>query len=71
MTTTYSRLADAPEAVGGYYTLRVLAEAMGVLPDSLRQRIHRGTLQAVKIGPLWLVPAAEAHRVASNLTHLP
>lgn len=45
------------------WTLRELAEAMGVHPDSLRQRANRGTLGAVKMGRDWFVPEAEAQRV--------
>jgi hypothetical protein len=45
------------------WSLRELAEAMGITPDSLRQRANRGTLAAVKLGRDWFVPDAEAQRV--------
>lgn len=40
--------------------LRDLAVTLEVTVDSLRQRIHRGTLKARKIGPVWVVDPAEA-----------
>jgi excisionase family DNA binding protein len=46
-----------------YWTLVELAAEVGCTPDSLRQRIHRGTLSAVKTGRDWLVRESEAQRV--------
>lgn len=36
-------------------TLKQLAKLLGILPDSLRQRIARGTLKAKKHGRDWMV----------------
>ncbi len=36
-------------------TLKEVAAKLGITPDSLRQRIGRGTLRATKIGNTWTI----------------
>jgi hypothetical protein len=43
--------------------LAELAREIGVSDATLRQRVHRGTIDAWKIGPMWVVTADEAERV--------
>ena len=49
------------------WTLAELADVAGVTADSLRQRVHRGTLQAQRLGEgahaLWVVDEATAQAV--------
>lgn len=45
------------------WSLKELAAVMGITPDSLRQRIARGTLPATKLGRDWFVSDVEAARV--------
>ncbi len=55
---------NPPELTDGHlWTLRELAAVVGVRPDSLRQRIARGTLPAVKLGRDWFVTNDHAARV--------
>lgn len=49
-----------PTARSQPVTLAQLAARLGVVPDSLRQRVHRGTLAAYKIGNQWVVSEATA-----------
>lgn len=44
------------------WTLRQLALELHVTPDSLRQRVARGTLAAEKVGTVWVVSDHEAQR---------
>lgn len=41
-------------------TLAELAKLLSRAPDSLRQRVHRGTLPARKIGNQWVVSRSTA-----------
>lgn len=43
-------------------TLKEAAALLGVTPDTLRQRIHAGTLKARKIGRDWSVTPKEVER---------
>lgn len=52
-------------------TLTELAKRRGVTPDSLRQRIHRNTLKATKVGNTWVVGEAEANRVLAEVGQAP
>lgn len=47
------------------FTLRELAAAIGVTPDSLRQRVARKTLKAHKFGRDWLVTHDEFTRIVA------
>lgn len=49
--------------MASYITLRDLAAQRGITPDSLRQRIRRGTLKANKVGTTWVIDRKEAARV--------
>lgn len=40
-----------------YKTLKEVAQELGITPDSLRQRIARGSLKAIKIGTTWSIDA--------------
>lgn len=54
------------QELAGYRTLRQVADLVGLRQaDSLRQRLARGTLRAVKVGTLWLVPPEEVARVVA------
>lgn len=44
-------------------TLKQLAKLLGITPDSLRQRIARGSLKAVKVGRDWIVSDHVAKKV--------
>jgi hypothetical protein len=68
--TTEPLTLHAPEVPPQIYTLRELATAIGVTPDSLRQRIARRTLHAFKLGPNWFVTRDEYMRaVAARRRH--
>lgn len=43
-------------------TLKEAAALLGVTPDTLRQRIHAGTLKAKKVGRDWTVTPKEVER---------
>lgn len=43
-------------------TLTEAATIIGTTPDNLRGAIHRGSLRASKIGPVWVVDDAEVAR---------
>lgn len=51
-----------------YVTLKALAAERGCTPDTLRQRIRRGTLRATKVGTTWVVSARERQRVLAERT---
>jgi excisionase family DNA binding protein len=38
------------------------ARALGIAPDTLRAQVHRGRLQAQKVGRDWLVTSDEIER---------
>jgi len=48
------------------WTLRQLALELHVTPDSLRQRVARGTLAAEKVGTVWVVSDHEAKRAIDH-----
>ena len=54
--------------LAGYVTLEQLAQLVHCTPDSLRQRIARGTLRAEKAGTVWLVAPAERKRIVDAYT---
>jgi len=43
-------------------TITEAAKELGVLPDSLRQAVLRGAVQAERAGGIWLVTRAEIER---------
>ncbi len=54
-----------------FLTLVQAAERLGVAPATLRAQIHRGKLNAQKLGRDWLVDSAEVERykaVSQNRT---
>jgi hypothetical protein len=51
------------------YTLTQLASEYGCTTGNLRQRIARGTLTAIKVGPLWVVPFDEVQRFLTVARH--
>ena len=57
-----------------FLTLVQAAERLGVAPATLRAQIHRGKLNAQKLGRDWLVDSAEVERykaVSQNRTTTP
>ena len=59
-----------------YYTIKEFAEINNITPDTVRQRIYRGTTKAEKFGKFWLIPVTETltdnrHRKPSEFCYLP
>ncbi len=45
------------------YTVREVAEAFGLHPDTVAAAIRRGELRATRLGRRWLVPREEVERI--------
>jgi len=52
-------------------TLKQVELITGIKSDNLRQRIHRGTLKATKIGRDWAVSKQEIDRLLSTKPAVP
>lgn len=44
-------------------TLKEVAKELGITPDSLRQRIARGSLKAIKMGTTWVIDTKTYNRL--------
>ncbi len=59
-----------------YYTIKEFSEINNITPDTVRQRIYRGTTKAEKFGKFWLIPTTEVlkdnrHKKTSEYHYLP
>lgn len=48
------------------WTVKELAEWVGLNPSRIRQLLLAGEIKGHKRGPIWLVPSAEAQRWLEN-----
>lgn len=51
------------EVLKEFYTVREVAEALNVLPDTIRKWINDGKLQATKFNRSFIISKEEAERV--------
>lgn len=54
------------ETLKDFYTVKELAALLNLIPDTIRQRIKKGTLKAVKLNGAYLIEKAEAERVLAE-----
>lgn len=47
-------------------TLKQVEQLTGIKADNLRQRIHRGTLKAIKLGRDWFIEDKEIRKLNEN-----
>jgi excisionase family DNA binding protein len=48
------------------YDTEEAAAALGIHPESVRRMVRQGRINAVKIGPLWRIPAAEIANIQAQ-----
>jgi excisionase family DNA binding protein len=55
-------LADSSTNGGGLYSVRQVADQLGVHPETVRRLIHDGRIEAVRIGRVLRINAGELER---------